>query len=56
VTDSGFTVENLEHDFPQRVIYQRRGADSLVARIEGTTPSGSRSVDYPMRRVRCEAS
>ena len=55
VSDSGFTVENLTHDFPQRIVYARRGADSLVARIEGNTPSGPRSVDYPMRRSRCEA-
>ncbi len=56
VGDSGFTVENPAHDFPQRIIYKRRGADSLIARIEGNTPDGPRGVDYPMRRVRCEAS
>ena len=56
ITDSGFTVENPAHDFPQRIIYQRRGADSLVARIEGTTSSGPRVVDYPLRRARCEAT
>lgn len=56
VSDSGFTVENLAHDFPQRILYARRGADSLVARIEGNTANGPRGVDYPMRRVRCEAT
>ena len=56
VGDSGFTVENPAHDFPQRIIYKRRGADSLLARIEGNTSGGPRGVDYPMRRVRCEAS
>ena len=56
VTDSGFSVENPAHDFPQRIIYQRRGGDSLVARIEGNTPAGPRGTDYPMRRTRCEAS
>ena len=56
VTDSGFTVENPAHDFPQRIIYQRRGGDSLVARIEGNTPAGPRGTDFPMRRTRCEAS
>jgi hypothetical protein len=55
VTDSGFTVENLTHDFPQRIIYARRGSDSLIARIEGKTPQGVRGVDFPMRRVSCEA-
>ena len=56
VGDSGFTVENPAHDFPQRIGYKRRGADSLIARIEGNTPGGPRGIDYPMRRVRCEAS
>jgi hypothetical protein len=49
VTDTSFTVENLQHDFPQRIIYRRRGADSLIARIEG----GTRGFDYPMRRTAC---
>lgn len=56
VSDSGFTVENLAHDFPQRIIYRRRGADSLIARIEGNTPGGLRGIDYPMRRARCEGT
>jgi hypothetical protein len=53
-TDSGFAVANPAHDFPQRIIYRRRGADSLVARIEGPGPNGVKGIDYPMRRVRCE--
>ena len=56
VSDSGFTVENPAHDFPQRIIYRRRGADSLVARIEGKSQGGPRGIDYPMRRLRCETS
>ncbi len=55
VTDSGFTVENLAHDFPQRIIYRRVGSDSLMARIEGPGPQGTRGVDYPMIRVSCLA-
>jgi len=55
VTDSGFSVENPAHDFPQRIIYARRGADSLVARIEGNTPQGLKGFDYPMKRVSCGA-
>ena len=50
-SDSGFTVENPSHDFPQRISYRKRGADSLLARIEG----GTRSIDFPMRRVGCGA-
>ena len=55
VSEGGFTVENLQHDFPQRIIYRRVGADSLVARIEGPgRDGGTRGVDFPMRRTGCE--
>ena len=55
VTDSSFTVENLQHDFPQRIIYRRRGTDSLIARIEGPSPDGrTRGFDYAMRRTSCD--
>jgi len=53
VSDSGFAVENLAHDFPQRIIYRKRGADSLVARIEGPGQGGTRGIDFPMKRVAC---
>jgi hypothetical protein len=53
VSDSGFTVANPAHDFPQRIIYRRRGADSLVARVEGPGPNGTRGFDFPLRRVSC---
>jgi hypothetical protein len=55
LSDSAFEVVNLAHDFPQRISYRRRGADSLIARIEGPGPSGPRSVTFPMRRVSCTA-
>ena len=47
--------ENLAHDFPQRIRYRRRGADSVVARVEGPGPNGVRGFDIPMRRVSCTA-
>jgi hypothetical protein len=53
--ESGFSVENPAHDFPQRIIYRRHGADSLVARIEGPGTNGTKGFDYPMVRVSCEA-
>ncbi|MCL4212448.1 MAG: hypothetical protein KJZ74_00910 [Gemmatimonadales bacterium] len=47
--------ENPAHDFPQRLVYRRLGADSLTVRVEGPGPGGSvRGFDQPMRRVRCE--
>jgi hypothetical protein len=53
VSDSAVTFENPTHDFPQRVIYRRRGADSLLARVEGMRGGQVRGSDYPYRRVPC---
>lgn len=50
------TFENLAHDFPQRVIYRRAGADSLIARVEGTRAGQPRGFDFPYRRVACAGS
>jgi hypothetical protein len=48
-----FTVANPGHDFPQRIGYRRRGADSLVAWIEGPGKDGTTRIEFPMRRVSC---
>ena len=57
ISDSSLVFENLTHDFPQRVIYRRRGADSIVARIEGPGPNNTvRGIDFPMRRADCLVS
>jgi hypothetical protein len=53
VSDTLVTFENAGHDFPQRVIYRRLSADSLVARIEGTRNGSVRGVDFPYARVAC---
>lgn len=53
VSDSAVTFENSAHDFPQRIIYRRRGADSLLARVEGMRGGQLRGSDYPYRRVPC---
>ena len=52
-SDTLVTFENPAHDFPQRIIYRRRGADSLVARIEGTRNGQQRGTDFPYRRRVC---
>lgn len=41
------------HDFPQRIVYRRAGADSLVARIEGERGGAVRGVDFRYARVPC---
>lgn len=45
--------ENKEHDFPQRVIYERKGAGLLLASIEGTYKGKEEREEFQMRKVRC---
>lgn len=40
--------ENLAHDFPQRVIYERAG-EALKARIEGAVDGEQQSMDWTFR-------
>lgn len=49
------TFENPQHDFPQKVLYRLQSSDRLVARIEGTRGGTLRGVDFPMKRVACDA-
>lgn len=53
VSDTLLVVENPSHDFPQRIHYRRAGADSLVARIEGTMGGQARGIDFPYVRAAC---
>ena len=55
VSADGFTVENLQHDFPQRIAYRRTGPDAMTARVEGPGPDGPRGFDIAFVRVPCEA-
>lgn len=45
--------ENLENDFPHRIIYAAPDDQRLEARIEGDVEGTVRSVEFPMERVRC---
>ena len=45
--------ENLQHDFPQRIIYQRKGR-LLLASIEGTDKGKKEREEFQMRKVRCD--
>lgn len=49
-----FVFENLAHDFPQRVIYRRDGAQGMLARIEGLSKGKIKGIDFLMQRVSCE--
>ena len=53
VSDTALVFEDLGHDFPQRVGYDRVGADSLIGWIEGERGGELRRIDFPYRRVPC---
>lgn len=55
VTENSATFENPQHDFPQKVIYRLQPEGRLIARIEGTRDGKVRGVDFPMKRVSCDA-
>jgi len=46
VTSSRVVFENLEHDFPQRILYWREKPGELRARIEGTVDGSARSMEW----------
>ncbi|MEM7415824.1 MAG: DUF6265 family protein [Gemmatimonadota bacterium] len=49
-TDGEFVFENLEHDFPVRIIYVRDGETRLTPRIEGSDGEGP---GWRLERVAC---
>ena len=52
-TGDRVVFENSGHDFPQRVGYERQGADRLLAWIEGTANGRSRRIEFPYQRTAC---
>jgi len=46
--------ENPQHDFPQRIIYQRLVDGSLLAAIEGEEKGKSKRIEFAMKRARCD--
>lgn len=53
ITADRIVFENPAHDFPKRVIYQRKTADWLSASIDGGSETANRVV-YEMARQPCE--
>jgi hypothetical protein len=51
-TPAKFTFENLNHDYPQRVSYERK-SNLLLASIEGTEKGKFSRHEFQMRKVRC---
>ena len=46
--------ENPNHDFPQRITYQRQIDGSLIAFLEGEDKGKAKRVEFPMQRVKCD--
>ena len=51
-TRAKFIFENLQHDYPQRVSYERK-TSLLVASIEGTEKGKFSRQEFVFRKVRC---
>lgn len=54
-TPEALVFENLQHDFPQRVIYRWVSDERFMARIEGLRSGMLRGIDFPMKRTACAA-
>ncbi|HSI90495.1 MAG TPA: DUF6265 family protein [Adhaeribacter sp.] len=44
--------ENREHDFPQRIVYQRQANNTLLAYIEGTRQGKTVKEEYQLQKMR----
>lgn len=53
-TTDEVVFENPANDFPQKIIYRKKNADGLFARIEATKDKQTRGMDIPMTRIKCE--
>ena len=53
ITGNKLTFENLGHDFPQRVMYERKGKGLLLAAIEGTLKGKLEREEFQLRKVKC---
>lgn len=49
-TGGQITFENMEHDFPQRIIYSNPNIDILLSRIEGLYNGEFRKKEFTLTR------
>ena len=54
LTDGSVVFENPTHDFPQRIGYESRGRDTLLAWIEGPVDGHLKRIEFHYRRVTCQ--
>ena len=50
VKDQTFVFENKLHDFPQRIIYQNKDKNNLLAWIEGSINGKMKKIEFPYQR------
>ncbi|MGX7668635.1 DUF6265 family protein [Flavobacterium pedocola] len=50
VSDMSVAFENVKHDFPQKITYNKISADSLVAEISGMKEGKESKENYPMKK------
>lgn len=55
MTETEVVFENLQHDFPQRIIYRLADSENLAASIEGLRKGELRTIAFPMYRIPCPA-
>ena len=48
--DQTFVFENKLHDFPQRIVYQQKGKNNLLAWIEGVNKGKEMKLVFPYQR------
>jgi hypothetical protein len=53
ITDRKAVFEAPEHDFPQRIAYERMSPRSIMAWIEGDVEGVFRVVEFPLSAARC---
>lgn len=51
IDSNKLVFENMEHDFPQQIIYVAISRDSLIAEISGTINGEHRFRKFPMKRI-----
>lgn len=54
ISEKQIVFENARHDFPQRIAYRLLPDGLLLGAIEGTTATGQRRIEFPMKRVDCD--
>lgn len=49
--DTLFTFENPTHDFPQKITYEKKEPDSLIATIEGLKKNEMSRIEFNLKKV-----